>query len=83
MSGSEEGSGGYRPRRGALAPIASLAGWPTQDEARPDDILWPYLIAGQRVAFCAAPDPKRTEIRMRYYGRVVTPGTFAWEPATA
>ena len=66
-----------------LAPVASLAGWPTQDEARPSDILWPYLIAGQRVAFCAVPDPRRAEIRMRYYGRVVTPGAFAWEPATA
>jgi hypothetical protein len=65
-----------------LAPVASLAGWPGEDKA-PSDILWPYLIAGQRVAFCAAPDPRRSEVRMRYYGRVVTPGTFAWEPATA
>ncbi len=65
-----------------LAPVASLAGWPAADEV-PSDILRPYLIAGQRVAFCATPDPRRSEIRMRYYGRVVTPGTFAWEPATA
>ena len=65
-----------------LAPVASLAGWPGEDET-PSGVLWPYLIAGQRVAFCATPDPRRTEIRMRYYGRVVTPGTFAWEPATA
>jgi hypothetical protein len=65
-----------------LAPLAAPPSWLGSEE-QPPDVLWPYLIAGQRVAFCASPDPKRSYIRMRYFARVVTPGTYLWEPASA
>jgi len=65
-----------------LAPLAARPSWLGSAEP-PPDVLSPYLIAGQRVAFCASPDPKRSYIAMRYYARVVTPGTYMWEPASA
>jgi hypothetical protein len=65
-----------------LAPLAALPNW-LPPEVSPPDVLWPYLIAGQRVAFCAGFDPKRPSARMRYYARVVTSGTYLWEAASA
>ena len=38
------------------------------------------MISGQKVVFCT--DPRSTQVpRLVYYARVVTPGTYAWEPA--
>ncbi len=40
---------------------------------------WPYAIEGQRVSWCMSVDnPSR---RVDYLARVVSPGTFTWEPA--
>ena len=62
-----------------LAPIAgsNRAG----DEASANSVDSPSEVDGQRVEFCAGYDPKRTEYTLRYVARVVTPGTYAWEPA--
>ena len=41
----------------------------------------PYEQTGQRVYFCAEPTKKQRTVHLRYYARVVTPGTYRWEPA--
>jgi hypothetical protein len=69
-----------------LAPVGSLATWidPDNEEARPDpSIVLPYDQTGGRVLFCAEPSPGLSERVLRYYARVITPGTYAWEPAIA
>jgi len=73
-----------------LAPVGELDTWPIEDDeeggtppAPASSGLSPYAMSGQRVAFCAEPDPRHSVIVMRYHARVVTPGVFAWEPATA
>ena len=69
-----------------LAPLIELSSWPEledEDGAVSDDVITPYAVAGQRVAFCAAPDPRHSVVTMRYHARVVSPGVYTWEPATA
>ena len=44
-----------------------------------EDVL-PWVISGQKVVFCASPSSARPP-RLVYYARVMTPGTYAWEPA--
>ncbi|MCI0581435.1 MAG: hypothetical protein L0227_00830, partial [Chloroflexi bacterium] len=60
-----------------LAPIANVAGW--YDEFEPGAI-WPYEVTGQRVSWCLDPIYGRN-VTLRYAARVVSPGTFTWEPA--
>ncbi|NJD28491.1 MAG: hypothetical protein FIA92_09360 [Chloroflexi bacterium] len=56
-----------------LAPLTRTRYW---DD---DTGIGPYAIDGQRVSWCAFPrDPNRT---FTYVARVVTPGTYRWEPA--
>ncbi len=43
-------------------------------------MTYPYAQIGQRVTFCAEKTPKTGVIHLRYYARVVTAGTYAWEP---
>ena len=43
----------------------------------------PYDQSGSLVFFCAEPQPRMPTILLRYFARVVTPGTYAWEPAIA
>jgi len=43
----------------------------------------PYDQSGPRVFFCAEPTAGHRTVKLRYYARVVTPGTYAWEPAVA
>jgi len=59
-----------------LAPIESWWAW----GGGAGDTNLPYSIRGQRVSWCAYPrDPdSRT---FTYLARVVSPGTFRWEPA--
>ena len=69
-----------------LTPVGSLAVWPdTEDDGTSTfvDTVFPYDQSGPRVFFCAAPDPRYPTIHLRYVARVVTPGTYAWEPAIA
>jgi uncharacterized protein YfaS (alpha-2-macroglobulin family) len=67
-----------------LAPIPWFGTYPGQDEngnLLTPDVSPPTFIDGQRVEFCAGGDPKRTAYTLRYVARVVTPGTYTWEPA--
>jgi hypothetical protein len=38
----------------------------------------PYAIEGQRVSFCVGPSGT---VKMHYFARIVTAGTYTWEPA--
>jgi hypothetical protein len=69
-----------------LTPVGQSATWvdPENEDPTPaDGVVLPYDQSGPRVFFCAAPDSKRPTVVLRYYARVVTPGTYAWEPAIA
>lgn len=62
-----------------LAPIAAFGR--LADENGNYGYDTPSRIDGQRVEFCAGYDTKRSAYAMRYVARVVTPGTYTWEPA--
>ncbi|HXI82349.1 MAG TPA: Ig-like domain-containing protein [Verrucomicrobiae bacterium] len=70
-----------------LAPVGSVATWvdPDSEDAGPPDpgLVLPYDQSGSRVFFCAEFSPQQRILTLRYYARVVTPGTYAWEPAVA
>jgi hypothetical protein len=60
-----------------LAPVATpLYGW-----AGDPQLIAPYEVEGQRVSWCVGRDPKQPTLRLGYAARVVTPGTYRWEPA--
>jgi hypothetical protein len=63
-----------------LAPIVAQAGWSDgQEEGDQPTVISPYEIDGQRVSWCVSPqDPKYV---YGYSARVVSPGTYRWEPA--
>jgi hypothetical protein len=52
-------------------------------EERDPNINWPSEVVGQRVTFCIPHDGtvNRTGAALRYVARVVSAGTFSWEPA--
>ncbi len=58
------------PWYGAMADVGGL----------PGDVS-PTVVDGQRVEFCVGWAPDRSEYTLRYVARVVTPGTYTWEPA--
>jgi len=61
-----------------LAPVARTDGW-----VGGDGTVGPYRIVGQEVDFAAWNDPRATHVaKMRYFARIVTPGDYAWEPAS-
>jgi hypothetical protein len=62
-----------------LAPIPYF-GAPDDPEALAADIA-PAFVDGQRVAFMVGWDPLHPTQRLRYVARVVTAGTYAWEPS--
>jgi hypothetical protein len=68
-----------------LTPVGSLATWidPNSGEAPPPGVVMPYDQTGQRVFFCAEPTGTQRTVQLRYYARVITSGTYAWEPAIA
>ena len=69
-----------------LAPVGAESHWfdPDEEEARPDDgVVLPYDQTGSRVFFCVGPTSTRRTFTLRYVARVVTPGSYAWEPAVA
>jgi hypothetical protein len=43
-------------------------------------VVGPFEQVGQRVSFCAEPTKKARTVRLRYFARVVTPGSYRWEP---
>jgi hypothetical protein len=69
-----------------LTPVGSLASWVDPDSEEPipaNGATMPYDQTGPRVFFCADPSSPTSSHLLRYYARVVTPGTYAWEPAIA
>ncbi|HEX7173587.1 MAG TPA: hypothetical protein VF365_13390, partial [Candidatus Limnocylindria bacterium] len=62
-----------------LAPVtAPLYGWAIEGDP---NLIAPYEVEGQRVSWCIGPDPDRPTLRLGYTARVVTAGTYRWEPA--
>jgi len=62
-----------------LSAVAATAGWPVEDEEAVVLENAPYEVSGQRVSWCASPaDRSHT---YSYVARVVSPGTYRWEPA--
>ena len=68
-----------------LTPVGSLAAWPDTEEDAGSTLGYtsPYDQSGPRIFFCADPDARHPTVTMRYFARVVTPGTYVWEPAVA
>jgi len=63
-----------------LAPVERLQVWPDSGSQARSDIS-PYRIEGQRVSFCVGPSRTSRTETMRYFARIVTAGTYTWEPA--
>lgn len=67
-----------------LVPIGTSGRW---EESEEDEgvsnrfVERPWRVVGQRVDFCVFRDPKRPVQTLRYLARVVTSGTYRWEPA--
>ena len=66
-----------------LAPIwnADGADYEGSDEVDTSNAESPSSVTGQVVRFCVTPDVQRPTHVLRYVARVVTPGSYAWEPA--
>jgi hypothetical protein len=60
-----------------LAPVASSGVLYEEDE--PLNLVRPYEVDGQRVSWCVA--PRVGSYTYGYSARVVSPGTYRWEPA--
>ena len=65
-----------------LRPVSNMVDWYYDEEERPDYTA-PYDQTSERVSFCAYRPKKASSVLMRYYARVVTSGTYMWEPAIA
>ncbi|HET7473498.1 MAG TPA: hypothetical protein VFJ71_10260, partial [Candidatus Limnocylindrales bacterium] len=69
-----------------LAPVGASARWyePDEGDEPPDEtVILPYAQDGQRVSFCVGPTERHRTFTLRYVARVVTAGTYSWEPAIA
>jgi hypothetical protein len=67
-----------------LIPMGPMESWYAEEvdgDSPRIDVTTPYDVVGQRVMFCAEPTRKDRSVRLRYYARVITPGTYRWEPA--
>jgi hypothetical protein len=65
-----------------LVAVGDVAAWLDPDNEEPQtDIVAPYFQGNQIVRFCAGPGSTSRVIDLRYYARVITPGSYAWEPA--
>lgn len=53
------------------------------NEEGTQDTVFPSVVDGQRVEFSVGWDPNSQQYTLRYLARVVTPGTYTWEPAIA
>ena len=62
-----------------LAPLVWTPGW--DGPANGDGAVWyPWAVDGQRVSWCIDPLQSRRPV-LTYSARVVSPGTYRWEPA--
>ncbi len=66
------------PGRGRRASRASRT---DDSEEPPAGFTFPFDQTAQRVSFCADNETKDHVADLRYVARVVTPGTYTWEPA--
>ena len=66
-----------------LVPVGNLQGWVDPNAETPvvTDVDYPYAQSGQRVSFCADKGTNKGVVHLRYFARVVTSGTYRWEPA--
>jgi hypothetical protein len=66
-----------------LVPVGNLQGWVDPNDDRPAlaEVDYPYAQIGQRVSFCADKGTNKGVVHLRYFARVVTSGTYSWEPA--
>ncbi len=72
-----------------LVPMDYYRDWYSDSSAPTTSYISPHRIEGQRVSFCVWPSTKdRTQaetalptVNMRYFARIVTAGTYTWEPA--
>ena len=63
-----------------LSAVTATAGWPGDADAEgPVLVNGPYSIDAQRVSWCAAPSDLSHVYQ--YAARVVSPGSYRWEPA--
>jgi hypothetical protein len=60
-----------------LTAISASAAWPDEEETPGSNL--PYEVEGQRVEWCAQPND--TSHVYEYAARVVSPGSYSWEPA--
>ncbi|MEO5704994.1 MAG: Ig-like domain-containing protein [Candidatus Limnocylindrales bacterium] len=60
-----------------LAPVAATGG--SSDSEEPATLIYPYESDGQRVSWCV--EPSERSAKYGYAARVVSPGTYRWEPA--
>ena len=60
-----------------LSAVSATAGWP--DDEAPVLVNGPYSIDAQRVSWCAQPGDH--DHVYQYAARVVSPGSYRWEPA--
>jgi hypothetical protein len=59
-----------------LALVASSGAWASGGES---GMIWPYEVDGQRVSWCIS--AQDAGMPYGYSARVVSPGTYRWEPA--
>ena len=60
-----------------LAPmVASMAYWTSETNA---EVIQPYEVEGNRVSWCVSTD--KPSVALGYSARVVSAGTYRWEPA--
>ena len=52
---------------------------PDDESVLPDASL-PYADGNQLVRWCAAPTSKDRTVELRYFARVITPGSYVWQP---
>jgi hypothetical protein len=65
-----------------LMPVSNLAAWVDPNEAATlATVGLPYAQGDQLVHWCAAPTKDKRTAELRYYARVVTPGSYVWQPA--
>jgi hypothetical protein len=64
-----------------LAPMDYYRDWYSDSNAPAPSYVSPHRIEGQRVSFCVGPSTTSRTVNMRYFARIVTAGTYTWEPA--
>ena len=69
-----------------LTPVGPSAAWIDRDDetsAVPAGTISPYDQSASQVRFCAYRTSSSRTATLRYLARVITAGTYAWEPAVA